>query len=98
MSRRAHCRCTEIVCLTYEEAAALLKCGERWLRDNRHKVPHQKRGETTVFCPCELRMLQELTTVLPDSTAAAAAPATPAADLRMIRPAQGRGRVKQATG
>lgn len=97
MSRRAHCTCAEIVNYTYDEAAAILKCKPRWVQENRHKVPHQKRGETTVFCPCELRLLQELTTVLPAS-AAAPAPATPATDIRMIRPSQGRGRVKAATG
>ncbi|GHA93971.1 hypothetical protein [Streptomyces chryseus] len=99
-ARREYCRCTTVRNYRYPEAADKLGCKEGWLRDHISSLPHQRIGEAAVFCECELAIIQALCSVMPTTvelalTQAEAAPTSaenPAANLRTIRPAQGRKR------
>lgn len=65
MSRRAYCRCTSVRNFSYDEAATKLGCARRWLEDHISTLPHQKFGQSPVFCDCELALIQAMFTVLP---------------------------------
>ncbi|MFJ3545388.1 hypothetical protein ACIPQH_24870 [Streptomyces rubiginosohelvolus] len=70
MSRRPYCRCKAVRNYDYDEAAAKLGCQPQWLRDNVGKLPRQKFGHNpAVFCECELALIQQMHTVLPDNVA-----------------------------
>lgn len=65
LTRRDYCRCTSVRNFGYEQAASKLGCVRRWLEDNISNLPHQKFGQSPVFCDCELALIQEMHTVLP---------------------------------
>lgn len=65
MSRRAYCRCTKVQNYDYPEAAGKLRCSKRWLQDNISALPHQKFGQSPVFCDCELALIQAMFSVMP---------------------------------
>ncbi|WP_371799126.1 hypothetical protein OG963_15000 [Streptomyces sp. NBC_01707] len=65
MTRRAYCRCASVRNFDYDRAAEKLGCNRRWLEDNISRLPHQKFGQSPVFCDCELALIQAMFTVLP---------------------------------
>lgn len=96
---RPHCVCTTVQNYDYAQAAEKLACHPRWLQDNISSLPHQKRGEKVSFCPCELVLIQRMTTRLPTSvlelltpTSAPESAAPAVARLSAIRPSRGRAR------
>ncbi|MFI0934678.1 hypothetical protein ACH4RG_23510 [Streptomyces sp. NPDC021019] len=67
MSPRAYCRCEVVRNYSYDEAAALLGCKPSWLEDNVSRLPRQKFGQApAVFCLCEITLIQQMHTVVPD--------------------------------
>ena len=99
LARAAYCRCTSVQNFGYIEAAKKLGCEVRYLQDRISTLPHQKHGKAVAFCECELRLIQELGTVVPDNViplitpAPAPAPesAEPAAaNVRDLRPSGAR--------
>ncbi|MFJ5890396.1 hypothetical protein [Streptomyces californicus] len=67
MTRRAYCRCKAVRNYSYEEAAELLGCKPSWLEDNVARLPRQKFGQNpAVFCLCEITLIQQMHTVIPD--------------------------------
>lgn len=65
-SARPHCTCVVVQNVDYDGAAAKLGCNRRWLTDRISTLPHQKIGEATVFCDCDLRVIQAMCTRLPE--------------------------------
>jgi hypothetical protein len=63
---RPHCTCTEVRNYDYDAAAEKLGCKKRFLQDRISRLPHQRLGESVVFCDCELRIVQQLFTVIPE--------------------------------
>ncbi|MFJ1606937.1 hypothetical protein ACIOHS_26740 [Streptomyces sp. NPDC088253] len=63
---RPHCTCTEVRNYDYDQAAEKLGCKKRFLQDRISRLPHQRLGESVVFCDCELRIVQQMFTVIPD--------------------------------
>ncbi|MFD5788666.1 hypothetical protein ACFWH1_18835 [Streptomyces sp. NPDC127037] len=108
MNTRAHCHCDRVLNYSYDEAAEALRCKRRFLEDRIRDLPHQKRGESVSFCPCELALIQAKTSYVPawvlelSQPAPTPAPtgATPAVTaLASIRPSRGRKRqAAAATG
>ena len=99
MNRR-HCVCLVVQNYDYAEAAAKLRCKQRWLEDHVSELPHQEFGRSVAFCDCDLRVIQRIRAVVPEAVEALiqpatdeptqAVPVTPA--LANIRPSQGRRR------
>ncbi|MDQ1018793.1 hypothetical protein [Streptomyces afghaniensis] len=95
---RPHCTCIEVRNYGYDEAAEKLRCKRRFLQDRISRLPHQRMGESVVFCDCELRIIQRLFTVIPDeiwegllNERPADIPQTPATpSLHAIKPAGAR--------
>ncbi|MFJ2206037.1 hypothetical protein [Streptomyces microflavus] len=70
MSRRAYCRCKAVRNYSYDEAAEMLGCQPQWLKDNVGRLPRQKFGHApAVFCICEIALIQQMHTVVPDNVA-----------------------------
>ncbi|WP_439082152.1 hypothetical protein [Streptomyces sp. WL006] len=94
--RRAHCRCETVRNFDYEEAAAKLGCKPRFLRDRISRLPHQRMGESVVFCDCELDLIRAVHSFMPPSFEALLNPPAPSAaptdvpSLHSIRPSKGR--------
>jgi hypothetical protein len=65
MTGRPYCRCVSVRNFDYDEAARKLRCNRRWLEDNISRLPHQKLGQSPVFCNCELALIQAIFTILP---------------------------------
>lgn len=65
LTRRAYCRCTEVRNFDYAAAAEKLGCKRSWLEENIRRLPHQKFGQSPVFCDCELALIQAMFTVVP---------------------------------
>lgn len=90
-SRRPHCTCVTVQNYDYDQAAEKLGCHRSFLERKISQLPHMKLGESTVFCECDLRLILQLFTVVPESVWAALTPqpdnqsiATPT--LRSIKP------------
>ncbi|MFF2612277.1 hypothetical protein [Kitasatospora sp. NPDC058046] len=98
LNRRAYCRCTTVQNYDYAQAAAKLGCKVRYLQDRISKLPHQKHGESVAFCDCELLLIMQLGSVVPDNVvplitpAPSSAESTAVADIRTIRPSGARKR------
>lgn len=100
LARAAYCTCTTVQNYGYDEAAAKLGCRPRYLQDRISRLPHQKLGEAVAFCDCELRLIQQLGSVMPDNVVPLITPAPSAppesaqtadvADIRSIRPSKAR--------
>ncbi|KPI33379.1 hypothetical protein OV450_1467 [Actinobacteria bacterium OV450] len=76
MNRRAYCRCTRVRNYGYDQAAKKLGCARRWLEDNISRLPRQKYGANPVFCECELALIRDMFTILPEPVAEYIATAT----------------------
>jgi hypothetical protein len=96
---RPHCTCAEVRNYDYAAAAEKLGCKKRFLQDRISRLPHQRLGESVVFCDCELRIIQQMFTVIPDEiwqgllnqdAQPAETPQAPALSLHNIRPAGAR--------
>lgn len=75
---RPYCTCVEVRNYDYDEAAEKLGCKRRFLEDRISTLPRQKLGESVAFCDCELRIIQQMFTVIPDTVRALIVPAWPA--------------------
>ncbi|MFF4292198.1 hypothetical protein ACFY0N_00910 [Streptomyces vinaceus] len=69
MNRRDYCRCTRVRNYTYDQAAKKLGCARRWLEDNISRLPRQKYGQNPVFCECELALIRDMFSILPEKVA-----------------------------
>lgn len=93
MNGRDYCTCTVVQNYDYDRAAEKLGCKPRFLQDNISRLPHQKLGEASVFCDCELRLIMRMHTIAPAQAAIAPPASDPVAiQLHQIRPARGRNR------
>ncbi|MGW6739687.1 hypothetical protein ACWGDX_02885 [Streptomyces sp. NPDC055025] len=73
-----------------DEAAQLLRCFPRYLKDNLDKLPHQKIGAAVVFDASELEAIKEMHRVRPAEQPETAPTATSVLTLAGIKPSQGR--------
>ncbi|MET8609705.1 hypothetical protein [Streptomyces misionensis] len=90
-ARRPHCTCVTVQCFDYDQAADKLGCKKSYLERHIRTLPHIKIGESTVFCDCDLRLIVQLCTVIPESVRAALRPEDapepePVMTLRSIKP------------
>ncbi|MFI9417989.1 hypothetical protein [Streptomyces werraensis] len=99
---RPHCTCIEVNNVGYDEAARKLGCKARFLQDRIRRLPHQKLGESVAFCDCDLRVIQQMFTVIPDQVWELLLDQRPAEtpmplSLRSIKPAGARPRAAAVT-
>ncbi|WP_243279555.1 hypothetical protein [Streptomyces griseofuscus] len=80
-----------VQCFDYDQAAEKLGCKKSYLERHISTLPHIKIGESTVFCDCDLRLILQMFTVIPESVRAALQPndsekTEPVPTLRSIKP------------
>ncbi|MFC8859291.1 helix-turn-helix domain-containing protein [[Kitasatospora] papulosa] len=81
---------------TYPEAAAELRCGERWLRRNIRRLPHSKKGAEVTFTEADLERIDQMHHVEPATgpLAVKAGPTPGAHPLALLKPLPARTRAK----